>query len=55
MTFIETVPEDQAEGATAQMYATDEEAFGHLPNFTRVFSHRPGVYAASTNSWTLIR
>ena len=46
MTFIETVPEDQAEGATAQMYATDEEAFGHLPNFTRAFSHRPMVYAA---------
>jgi uncharacterized peroxidase-related enzyme len=46
MTFIETVPEDQAGGATAQMYATDEEAFGHLPNFTRVFSHRPAVYAA---------
>jgi uncharacterized peroxidase-related enzyme len=46
MTFIETVPEDQATGATAEMYATDEEAFGHLPNFTRAFSHRPAVYAA---------
>jgi uncharacterized peroxidase-related enzyme len=46
MTFIDTVPEDQAGGATAQMYATDEEAFGHLPNFTRAFSHRPAVYAA---------
>ena len=46
MTFIETVPEDQAGGETARMYATDEEAFGHLPNFTRAFSHRPAVYAA---------
>ena len=46
MTFIETVPEDQATGATAEMYARDEEAFGHLPNFTRAFSHRPAVYAA---------
>jgi uncharacterized peroxidase-related enzyme len=46
MTFIETVPEDEAGGATAQMYATDAEAFGHLPNFTRAFSHRPAVYAA---------
>lgn len=45
MTFIGTVPEDQATGATAEMYATDEEAFGHLPNFTRAFSHRPEVYA----------
>lgn len=46
MTFIETVPVDQAKGATAQMYATDEEALGYLPNFTRAFSHRPAVYAA---------
>jgi uncharacterized peroxidase-related enzyme len=46
MTFIETVPEDQAAGATAEMYATDQEVFGFLPNFTRAFSSRPAVYAA---------
>jgi uncharacterized peroxidase-related enzyme len=46
MTFIETVAENRAGGATAQMYAADEDAFGHLPNFTRAFSHRPTVYAA---------
>jgi uncharacterized peroxidase-related enzyme len=46
MTFIETVPEDQATGATAALYATDREAFGHLPNFTRAFSARPEVYGA---------
>ncbi len=46
MTFVDVVPEDQAEGATAEMYATDEEAFGFLPNFTRAFSHRPAVYSA---------
>jgi uncharacterized peroxidase-related enzyme len=46
MTFIETVPESEATGATAQMYATDEQVFGHLPNFTRAFSQRPEVYAA---------
>jgi uncharacterized peroxidase-related enzyme len=46
MTFIETVPEDDAAGATAQMYATDREALGFLPNFTRAFSARPAVYAA---------
>jgi uncharacterized peroxidase-related enzyme len=46
MTFIETVPEDQATGATAEMYARDEETFGQLPNFTRAFSHRPAVYDA---------
>jgi uncharacterized peroxidase-related enzyme len=46
VTFVDVVPEDQAEGATAEMYATDEEAFGFLPNFTRAFSHRPAVYSA---------
>jgi uncharacterized peroxidase-related enzyme len=46
MTFIETVPEDEATGSTAQLYATDREAFGYLPNFTQGFSLRPGVYAA---------
>jgi uncharacterized peroxidase-related enzyme len=46
MTFIDTVDPDEATGATAHMYATDQEAFGYLPNFTRAFSHRPAVYAA---------
>jgi uncharacterized peroxidase-related enzyme len=46
MTFIETVPDDQAAGATATMYATDRDVFGYLPNFTRAFSPRPTVYAA---------
>lgn len=46
MTFIETVPEDEATGAVAAMYATDREVFGHLPNLTLPWSHRPDVYAA---------
>ena len=46
MTFIETVPEDRATGATAEMYAADQETFGFLPNFTPAFSSRPAVYAA---------
>lgn len=46
MTFIEPVPESDAPEDVARMYATDREAFGHLPNFARAFSHRPEVYAA---------
>ena len=46
MTFIETVAEDAATGATAEMYAAEEEAFGSLPNFVRAFSPRPDVYGA---------
>jgi uncharacterized peroxidase-related enzyme len=46
MTFTETVAEAEAEGAVAAMFATDREAFGLLPNFSRAFSLRPDVYAA---------
>ncbi len=46
MTFIETVAEGDASAELTQMYETDQEVFGHLPNLTRAFSHRPDVYAA---------
>src|SRR5215469_11025390 len=46
MTYIETVPEDGATGATAEIYAADRELNGFLPNFTQAFSLRPEVYAA---------
>jgi len=46
MTFIETIPEDEAEGATAHWYAADRERLGYLPNYTKVFGERPAVYAA---------
>lgn len=46
MTFIETVPEDEAPPAVAQMYDADRTAAGAVPNYTRAFSHRPEVYAA---------
>lgn len=45
MSFIETIPEAQATGATAELYATDREIFGYLPNFTLSFAARPAVYA----------
>jgi uncharacterized peroxidase-related enzyme len=46
MTFIQTVPEEEATGASAELYATDREQFGFVPNFARAFSLRPEVYAA---------
>jgi uncharacterized peroxidase-related enzyme len=45
VTFIQTVPEDQATGQVAAMYETDRQASGSLPNFTKGFSLRPDVYA----------
>jgi uncharacterized peroxidase-related enzyme len=46
MTFVETVPEGDASGELTELYEADRASFGHLPNFTRAFSHRPVVYAA---------
>src|SRR4051812_17129714 len=46
MTYIDTVSEGEATGATAEVYANDREVYGVLPNFTRGLSSRPEVYAA---------
>jgi uncharacterized peroxidase-related enzyme len=46
VTFVETVPESEAAGAVRELYDTDRAAFGHVPNFAKAFSFRPGVYAA---------
>ncbi len=46
MTFVGTVPEDDAPAAVRAMYDADRSAAGAVPNYTRAFSHRPEVYAA---------
>ena len=46
MTFIHTIPEDQAEAAVKKMYAENEAEFGYLPNYVQAFSLRPDVMAA---------
>jgi len=46
MHFIETVPKDQAPPVLAELYEADRMKFGYVPNLTRAFSLRPGVYAA---------
>jgi alkylhydroperoxidase family enzyme len=44
MAFVETVPEEEANGEVAEIYAGAREQFGYLPNLVRVFSLRPDVY-----------
>jgi uncharacterized peroxidase-related enzyme len=46
MTFIETVPPDDAEGAVAEIYESDRAVHGHVPNFAQAFSLQPEAYAA---------
>jgi alkylhydroperoxidase family enzyme len=46
MAFIETIPEDAAEGATAEWYAADRAEDGYVSDSTKAFGHRPAVLAA---------
>jgi uncharacterized peroxidase-related enzyme len=46
MAFIDTVSERQAVGPIAKLYETDRTNLGYVANYTRMFAHRPAVYAA---------
>ena len=43
MSFIETIPEQHAGADVLAMYERQSSFFGYLPNYARVFSHRPEV------------
>jgi len=45
MAFIETIPAEQSSGAVHEMYKRQEEFWGYVPNYSKVFSHRPEVMA----------
>ncbi|MBS1787034.1 MAG: peroxidase-related enzyme [Acidobacteria bacterium] len=49
MAFIATIPEDYAPDDVKQMYAQNLEKQGYIPNYSRVFSHRPQVMEAWGN------
>ena len=46
MTYIHTIPEDQAEADVKKMYEENKAEFGYLPNYVQAFSLRPDVMAA---------
>jgi uncharacterized peroxidase-related enzyme len=46
MTFIQTVPEDQAAGSVAESYEDDRRTFGHVRNLTAGLSLAPEIVAA---------
>ena len=41
MPFIQTTPVHQAKGAVRAMYQKQQAKFGYVPNYAKVFSHRP--------------
>jgi uncharacterized peroxidase-related enzyme len=45
MTFIDTIPDDQASGVLAKLYDEERADDGYVWNGTRAFSHRPAVRA----------
>lgn len=45
MAFIETTPPEAADGAVAAMYLRQQHAWGYVPNYAKVFCHRPEVLA----------
>src|SRR3954449_12817872 len=46
MTFVETTPEDEADGALAEVYAAAREQLGYVPNYAKAFSSKPEVFQA---------
>ncbi len=55
MSFIKTISEQEAAGTLREIYAAAEEQAGYIPNYARLFSHRPEVYRAWQQLVTAIR
>lgn len=43
MAFIRTIAEEEAPADVQQMYDRNLQSMGYIPNYSRVFSHRPKV------------
>jgi uncharacterized peroxidase-related enzyme len=43
MAFIRTIPPHEATDAVRDMYQRQQAAYGYVPNYAKVFSHRPEV------------
>ncbi len=43
MTYIKTIPLEQAEGLVKEQYQADLKSKGYVPNFTQVFSLHPEI------------
>ncbi|MCA9883641.1 MAG: peroxidase-related enzyme [Anaerolineae bacterium] len=55
MSYISTVPVDEAEGDVQAMYADNDAKMGYVPNYVKLFSHRPQVIGAWGNLLGSIR
>ena len=55
MTYIATVPVEEAEGMLRNLYEQDRTSFGYIPNYTMAMSLRPEVITAWRNLSRAIR
>ena len=55
MTFIKTIPEDQAEGPLKDVYQVAKKTNGYVPNYVKTFSIHPEVYDAWTKLISAVR
>ncbi|NDJ62749.1 MAG: peroxidase-related enzyme [Chloroflexi bacterium] len=46
MAYIKAVTENEATGKTQEIYEAAQNKSGYIPNYTRLFGHRPEVYEA---------
>lgn len=46
MSFLNMIPEDQAEGLVLEQYQTTQKSTGYIPNYVKTFSLHPEVYDA---------
>lgn len=46
MTFIRTIPEEQAEGLVQDQYQAARKSLGYVPEYVKAFSIHPEVYEA---------
>jgi uncharacterized peroxidase-related enzyme len=45
MAFIQTIKPSESEGDVREMYERQQESWGFVPNYAKVFCHRPGIMA----------
>jgi uncharacterized peroxidase-related enzyme len=55
MAFVDTVPVEQATGEVRAMYERTQGALGYVPNYAKIFSHRPDVMAGWSGLLASIR
>ena len=55
MSFVTTTPVTEATGDVRALYEQAQARLGYVPNYTKLFSFRPAVYAAWVNLLTSIR